>query len=398
MQLRNLIFSISLILLGVFTCQLGYASSDLLVEKQRFDIDTFTTFGGKTIKQVHVGWESYGKLNNAKDNVILITHYFSASSHAAGKYHPSDPAPGYWDAIIGPDKAIDTNKYFVISVDTLANLNAFDPNVITTGPASINPDTGKAYGLTFPVVTIRDFVNVQKALLEKLGISRLHAVVGASMGSMQALDWATAYPQWVPRMISVIGSGQSDAWTTALLEQWAIPIRLDKNWAGGDYYDGERPMQGLTAALMFITQDALTPDFFNTTGKTLGYSAMEQDPLNDINKNHSIVNWLRGRAQSRATLMDANHLLYLVRASQLYMAGHNGNLRDALAQVTAKTLFLPSSSDLLLMPYLAKDAAGTLQELGNNTQYQALSGNLGHLNGVLGISQSAKAISAFLQE
>ncbi|GAC32746.1 E22 family MetX-like putative esterase [Paraglaciecola polaris] len=398
MQLRRLLTRTSLILLSLLTCYQATATTDLLVEKKRFELDAFTTFGGKTIKQLQVGWESYGKLNNAKDNVILITHYFSASSHAAGKYTPNDTTPGYWDAIIGPGKAIDTNKYFVLSVDTLANLNAFDPNVITTGPASINPDTGKAYGLTFPVVTIRDFVNVQKALLANLGITKLHAVIGASMGSMQALDWATAYPDWVPRMISVIGSGQSDAWTTALLEQWAIPIRLDKNWANGDYYDGERPLQGLTAALMFITQDALTPAFFNTTGESMQYSAMEEGPLNDINKSHSIVTWLHDRAENRSKLMDANHLLYLVRASQLYMAGHSDNLREALAQVKAKTLFLPSSNDLLLMPYLAKDSSDTLQALGNNTHYQELSGNLGHLNGVLGISQSAKQISSFLQE
>ena len=209
------------LLSGCATAQSPAQSDTLLVEKQRFTLESFTTFGGKTIKDVNVGWESYGELNAEKDNVILITHFFSGSSHAAGKYAEDDAAPGYWDAIIGPDKAIDTNRFFVISVDSLANLNAYDDNVITTGPATINPDTGKPYGLDFPVVTIRDFVNVQKAVLESLGIQKLHAVVGPSMGSMQALDWAAAYPEWVPRMVSVIGSGQSDAWTTAALEQWA---------------------------------------------------------------------------------------------------------------------------------------------------------------------------------
>ena len=163
------------------------AEEILLTSKERFSMPSYTTVGGRTIKSLQVGWESYGELNQAKDNVILITHYFSANSHAAGKYHPEDAAPGYWDAIIGPGKAIDTNQYFVISVDSLANLNANDPNVITTGPASINPDTGKPYGLDFPVVTIKDFVNVQKAVLESLGIRKLHAVIGPSMGSMQAL-------------------------------------------------------------------------------------------------------------------------------------------------------------------------------------------------------------------
>ena len=124
------------------------------------------------IPQVRVGWESYGTLNEAKDNAILVTHFFSANSHAAGRYHADDPDPGYWDAIIGPGKPLDTDRYFVLSSDTLVNLNAKDPNMVTTGPASIDPGTGRPYGMSFPVVTIRDFVNVQKALLDSLGIRR----------------------------------------------------------------------------------------------------------------------------------------------------------------------------------------------------------------------------------
>lgn len=395
---KGLLAAVALLLSAQLNAAQSYSQTGQLVEKQRFELERFTTFGGKTIKQLQVGWESYGTLNEAKDNVVLITHYFSATSHAAGKYQHDDATPGYWDAIIGPGKAIDTDKYFVISVDTLANLNAYDPNVITTGPASINPDTGKHYGLTFPVVTIRDFVNVQKALLESLGIAKLHAVIGGSMGSMQALDWATAYPDWVPRMISVIGSGQSDAWTTALLEQWANPIQLDKNWSNGNYYDKAPPAQGLTSALMFITQDALTPAFFNKTGRNLAYSPIEKGPLNDIRQQHSIVKWLKERAQSRAKLMDANHLLYLVRASQLYIAGHSGDMKQALSSVKAKTLFLPSFNDLLLMPYLAKDAVNSLEQLHKNTSYRELTGDLGHLNGVVGIEQAASDISAFLAD
>jgi homoserine O-acetyltransferase len=193
--------------------------SPMIVIKQTHSIDTFTTFGGRTIENVKVGWESYGELNEDKSNAILITHYFTGNSHAAGKYHIDDAEPGYWDAIIGPNKAIDTNRFFVISVDSLVNIGAFDENVITTGPASINPKTQKPYGLTFPVVTMRDFVNTQKSVLESLGIQKIYAVAGPSMGSMQAIEWASAYPQWVERLISVIGSGSDYAWTSAYLEQ-----------------------------------------------------------------------------------------------------------------------------------------------------------------------------------
>lgn len=384
----------------LFTTLLLAASSqaDLLVEKQRFEIKDFVTFGGQTIPQVAIGWESYGQLNKEKSNTILITHYFTGSSHAAGKYHPDDPQVGYWDALIGPGKAIDTNKYFVVSVDTLANLNVGDPNVITTGPASIDPRTNKPYGLTFPVVTIRDFVNVQKAVLTSLGIQKLHAVIGPSMGSMQAIDWAAAYPDWVPRMISVIGSAQADPWTVSMLEQWAIPIRLDAKWQGGNYKPSNPPMEGLTASLMFITQIALHPEYFINIGHSdaVNFSPLESAPLQDIQQSHSIVNWLRQRARSRAEKMDANHLLYLVRANQLFIAGHGNDLTSGLSNLSAKTLFIPADKDLLLMPYLAKQAHMTLISQGKSSDWQTLKGAAGHLEGVININQKAAQIATFL--
>ena len=167
-------YLIAIALCFVFSAAQGQEQTLPLVEKQVFISEDFVTFGGETIPEVRVGWEAYGELNEEKDNVILITHFFSGTSHAAGRYQESDPMPGYWDAIIGPGKAIDTNKYYVISSDTLVNQSPYDPNVVTTGPASINPETGKPYGLDFPVVTIRDFVNVQKLLLDNLGIDKLH--------------------------------------------------------------------------------------------------------------------------------------------------------------------------------------------------------------------------------
>ena len=146
---RYLVFILLLLGTGFSSACSAWQTAEpapLLVEKQSFTFENYTTVSGQTIAEVTVGWESYGELNEAKDNVILITHFFSGNSHAAGKYSADDPLPGYWDSIIGPGKAIDTNKYFVISSDTLVNAFPHDPNVITTGPASINPVTGKPYG------------------------------------------------------------------------------------------------------------------------------------------------------------------------------------------------------------------------------------------------------------
>src|SRR3954452_20699376 len=165
------------------TASLG---NGMIVEKKVFELQHFTTSRGATLKSVRIGWESYGELNADGPNTVLIPHFFSATSHAAGRYSPADEASGYWDAIIGPGKAIDTDRYFVLSSDTLVNINVHDPMVTTTGPASLNPDTGEPHGMSFPVVSIRDFINVQKLLVESLGIQKLRAVIGPSMGALQA--------------------------------------------------------------------------------------------------------------------------------------------------------------------------------------------------------------------
>jgi len=365
-----------------------------LVDKQVFTTSNFATFNGQQIVEVNVGWEAYGELNEAKDNVVLITHFFSGNSHAAGRYNQNDALPGYWDAIIGPGKAIDTDIYYVISSDTLVNQEPNNPMVTTTGPATINPATGAPYALDFPVVTIRDFVNVQKALLDSLGVQKLHAVVGASMGSLQALDWAAAYPDFVERVISVIGAGAVDPWTIAALQQWANPIIADPNWNQGNYYSGEAPTAGLRQSLGMVTLQAMHPQIFNQIYANT--SARETAPLHDIRENFTVVNQLNAAAEARTTFADANHLLYLIRANQLFMAGFAENLAAGLSPVTAKTLFLPSANDLLLQPYLAQQAHSILQELGKETHYEEIEGPWGHLNGVYMIEQKSAVIKEFL--
>ena len=368
----------------------------MLVEKQHFTTKDFTTVSGVTLEQVDIGWESYGKLNAKKDNVILITHYFSGTSHAAGKYKADDALPGYWDAIIGPGKAIDTNKYYVISSDTLVNANWHDPNVITTGPASTNPKTGKPYGLDFPVVTITDFVNVQKRLLESLGITKLHAVMGASMGSFQALEWATRYPDKVERLIHVIGAATMDAWTVAALEKWALPIRLDKNWQQGNYYGKERPLDGLAATMLNITQDAMHPIIYNASFPD--FNVLDEGALKDIRTLPKLNQVLAQRAMARAKTQDANHVLYLVRASQLFTAGMQSDLTTALKNVSAKTLLLPATNDLLLRPENMRTVFDTMKAAGKDVEISEIEGGWGHLDGIFSIAPKAQLISEFLEE
>ncbi len=388
------IFAHFIFIISCFFTDFANAVEPMLVKKQQFELASFTTQNGAVIAPVRIGYESYGKLNAKRDNVILITHYFSGTSHAAGKYQATDAQAGYWDAIIGPGKAIDTNKFFVISSDTLVNLNAFDPNVITTGPASINVKTGKPWGLAFPVVTITDFVEVQKALLDSLGINKLYAVIGPSMGSFQAIEWAVRYPDQVERLVPVIGTAEVDAFTAVKLERWAYPIKQDPAWQQGDYYQSaEKPTEGLATAMAYVTQDALHPRSFNQK-----YPSLTKDKAAAIEITASFSAWdqLMATARQRSSLQDANHLLYLVRASQLWRAGMGDNWQHALAKVKAKTLFLPASGDLLLTADSAIASQKALQATGNNAQLVEIQGDFGHLDGLFNISTVGPVIQQFL--
>ncbi|MGH7006238.1 MAG: E22 family MetX-like putative esterase, partial [Alphaproteobacteria bacterium] len=354
-----------------------------------------TTMGGKVIKKVRIGWEAYGKLSPNKDNVILVTHFFSGDSHAAGKYKPGDAAPGYWNSIIGPGKPLDTSKYYVISTDTLVNLSPKSPNVVTTGPASTDPDTGKPYGMNFPIVTMRDFVNVQKALLDSLGVEKVEAVMGASMGALQAIEWATAYPGMVKRVIPVIGAGEIDGWAIGWLDIWAAPIRMDPDWNGGDYYGKAEPAAGLALALKIVTLHAQHPLRIN---KALGRKWAKEgaNPLDSWSNNYAVPATLDAAAAARTKVADANHFLYLVRANQLFVAGHGGSLEEGLKKITAPMLLIPSKNDLLLFPEMSRRVRDIVQTQGGKVEYHEIGGDWGHLDGVVLIGQAAEAIKAFL--
>ncbi len=366
---------------------------DAIVEKKSFTLPSYTTVGGATLRDVKVGWEAYGTLNAAKTNVILVTHFFSGTSHAAGKYKADDKIPGYWDSIIGPGKPLDTDKYYIISSDTLVNLNAKDPNVITTGPASLKPDTDTPYGLSFPIVGIRDFVNVQKALLESLGIHKLHAVMGASMGALQAYEWAAGYPEMVSRVVPVIGAGDADGWLVGWLDIWASPIRLDPNWNNGDYYGRTPPNKGLAQSLKIITMQASywtwADDTYNRKWAEPG-----QDPGKALDNRYAIEASLDKISAARAELADANHLLYLVKANQTFAAGGDVGLQ----RIKAPVLLISSTEDLVFPPPAIQRAADGIRAGGAKVEQVNIGGGRGHLNGVVNISEASDAITRFLSQ
>ena len=373
---------------AIFGSSLAFSQpADLIVEKKTFEMPSYTTVAGEAIKGVKVGWEAAGTLNADKSNAILITHFFSGTSHAFGKYRADDKAAGYWDGIIGPGKLIDTDKYYVISSDTLVNLNVNAPNVVTTGPASINPDTGKPYGMSFPVVSIKDFVNVQKALIDSLGIKKLKMVMGASMGGLQAYEWAASYPEMVDRFVAVISHSQPDPFLIAWVDLWAQPIRMDPKWNGGDYYGKELPLEGLKGSLKLVTLHA---NQWEWAQKTFGLSHAEEgkDPAKAMNNKFKIEAFLETAASARAATADANHLLYLAKANQLASADPS--------KIKVPALIINTTTDLVFPDALVEETSKAIASNGTSVETAKIVGPNGHLNGVAAIAQAKEKISSFL--
>jgi homoserine O-acetyltransferase/O-succinyltransferase len=380
--------------LGVVFCALALAvrAEVGIVEKKVFTLPSYTTIGGATIRNVRVGYETYGQLNARGDNAIFIGHFYSGTSHAAGRYRENDVAPGYWNAIIGKGKAIDTDKYFVVSADMLANLNTRDPNVTTTGPASINPETGKPYGLTFPVVAMRDSVRVHRALLDSLGVKKLAAVAGASGGSIQAMEWGALYPDFVERVIHVIGPGfDIQPYVIELLDVWTLPIKLDPKWNNGDYYGRDEPGDGVAQALKIVT---ITARHFGWAEKTFGYkwSDDKKNPADALGNGFQIETALNAAGMARAKTTDANSMIYMAKANQLY------RLTDAEVKgIKAKILFIPAASDLVFPPELSRRALERFRAQGGRAEVFVIDGDGGHLDGLFAVAKAADVIRAFLE-
>lgn len=384
---------VTLVLLLLFAAAASADGPGLLTTKRVFTLPTFTTVGGETIRDVRLGYETYGTLNAAGDNAIFVAHYYSGTSHAAGRYAPDDAAPGYWDAIIGPGKAIDTNRWFVISADTFANLNVGDPKVVTTGPASIDPATGKPYALRFPVVSLRDSVRAHRLLVESLGVKKLVAAVGASGGSIQAMEWAALYPEFVERVVHVIGPGfEISPWVIAMTDAWTTPIRLDPNWNGGDYYGREPPTAGLAQALKVVT---LTARHWGWAARAYGYAPGETGPgpQKSIASEFRIVEALNGVGAQRSSLLDANHMIYMSRAASLYRLTD-----EEIARIRAKILFVPAASDLLFPPEFSAQALERFRARGGRGEMFVLQGDGGHLDGIYAVAQAGPAIRRFLEQ
>ena len=371
---------------------IGPAMAQEVVEKRVFEGGTYQTRGGGTIANLRIGYQTMGRLNAEGTNAILICHFFSGNSHAFGRLAANGPA-GYWDAIIGPGKPIDTDKYFVVSADTLVNVNVPDANTVTTGPASINPDTGRPYAMTFPVVSMRDFVETQKRLLDSLGVKRLALVAGPSNGGLQSIEWAAAYPGFIERVMPVIAA-DIDAWMQGWLDIWEAPIRLDPNWAEGNYYaqGREAPLRGLAEAWKIVTLHARDRLWAKQYDRQVPEG---QDPARRIGDRFAIERWLDDAAAARARTSDANSFIYMVRANQLFLNEYP-NFAAALAGGPGHWLVVSAPTDRVFVADGVREFVAALQGAGKQVETAELAGPLGHLNGVVGMAPAGDRIRAFL--
>ena len=344
---------------------------------------------GKKLSFIDVAYETYGQLNSAGDNAVLICHALSGNAHVAGYNSPNDHKPGWWDSMVGPGKGIDTNKYFVICSNFLGGKDG------TTGPGSINPATGRPYGLDFPIITIADMVKVQKLLLDKLEIKQLLAVVGGSIGGMQVLQWAIAYPDFVKGAIAIATTSHLGAQAVAFDAVGRNAILADANFAGGQYHGKKGPDGGLAIARMighitYLSEQGMREKFGRRLRSADEYSY-------DFNSEFAVETYLDYQGQTFVERFDANSYLYITKAADYFdLQKDFGSLNNAFAYVRSRFLVVSFTSDWLFTPAQSEAMVNALAANGKDVSFCNIESPYGHDAFLLETETLAMFISGFL--
>jgi homoserine O-acetyltransferase/O-succinyltransferase len=352
----------------------------VIVETRIVQFDSISLDSGITLAPVDVAYETYGALNAARNNAILILHAFSGDAHAAGADQDSTNA-GWWDNMIGPGKGFDTDKYFVICSNVLGGCRG------TSGPSSINPATGCPYAMSFPPVTIPDMVRLQKMLIEHLGIARLLSVTGGSMGAMQALQWAVAYPDAVASAIPIAGTARHSPQQIAFNEVGRQAIMADPDWNEGNYYGHRPPARGLSVARMVghITymSDASMREKFGRR-------------LRDQNQ-FEVESYLRYRGSQFVDRFDANSYLYITKAMDYFDLTSSGHsLGAAFEKVKARFLVISFTSDWLYPSYQSLEVVRALRGRNCDVAYCELPSSYGHDAFLVNVTEQTELVRGFL--
>ncbi|MDD3593859.1 MAG: homoserine O-acetyltransferase [Candidatus Gastranaerophilales bacterium] len=364
-----------------------------LTETKYFTIEEKLKFEcGELFGPITVAYETYGRLNPSKDNAILVVHALTGDAHAAGYHSESDMKPGWWHDMIGPGKAFDTDKYFVISSNILGGCKG------TTGPSSINPETGEPYGISFPVITIEDTVEVQKRLVDYLGVKALLSVAGGSMGGMQALQWSIAYSDMVKSAIIIASTSKLSAQGIAFNAVGRNAILSDPDWNDGNYYNQEKkPDRGLSIARMvghitYLCEGAM----HNKFGRRL-QNKVNPDFSMDID--FQVESYLQHQGEVFVDRFDANSYLYITKAVDYFDLGKKyGSLSEAFKNTNSKFLIMSFNSDWLFPTAQSKEMVNALMNLNKTVSFCEIDSPCGHDAFLLEYETQTKIIKSFLKD
>jgi homoserine O-acetyltransferase/O-succinyltransferase len=380
--------------------EVGLIAAQDYVSAEPFVCDDGGVLPGFTLR-----YETYGRLNTARDNAVLICHALSGDYHCAGIHSLADKKPGWWNNLIGPGKAVDTNKYFVLCANVLGGCQG------STGPSSLDPATGHPYGITFPAVTIRDMVRTQRRWLDSLGVTALHAIIGGSMGGMQALQWGIEYPGYARRVLAMATTARESAQAIAFNEVGRQAIMQDPGWQGGNYAVGAGPRVGLAIARMmahitYLSDASMDRKFGRKTARerpaaktpTPGpASPAPARPAFDVQ--FEVESYLRYQGQAFINRFDANSYLYITRAIDrfdLAAAVPEATLEAAFRNCMTDTLVVGFTSDWLFPPEQNRAIALALQRAGGRGSYAELATDLGHDSFLLESPQLYELVRVFL--
>ena len=342
-----------------------------IVETKYYDIEEpIELDSGRTLENVTVAYETYGELDKEKSNAILICHALTGDAHAAG-WHKGDKKPGWWDIVIGPGKALDTEKYFIICSNVLGGCKG------TTGPSSINPETDKEYGLEFPVITIKDMVEVQKKLIDSFGISQIYAVIGGSMGGMQVLQWMVSYPAMMKKAIPIATAAMSSPQQIAFNAVGRQSIFSDPDWNNGNYYENNViPRSGLSLARMIAHITYLSDESMDIK---FGRGLQDKDEISyDFTVDFQVESYLKHQGETFVKRFDANSYLYITKAVDLFDLSINGSLIDGLKDVEAKVKVLSVDSDWLYPTEQSTEIVTALNANEVEVSFSEIKSNYGH--------------------
>lgn len=362
-----------------------------IVERQYAHFDTpLHLRSGATLDSYTLAYETYGTLNVERSNVVLICHALSGDAHVAG-YYTTDPneRPGWWDDAVGPGKLFDTNRFFVICSNVIGGCQG------SSGPSSPAPD-GKPYGLRFPMVTVADMVQAQRRLLTRLGIERVFAVAGGSMGGMQALQWAVDFPDQVDHVLFLASTPRSTAQQIAFNETGRQAIYADPNWNRGDYYGGPQPESGLAVARMlahitYMSEISMERKF----GR--GLQASDTLPYTFYQHEFAVESYLAHQGKKFVQRFDANSYLYITKAIDYFDIGADyGSLEAAVARAKAAFLVVTFSSDWLYTPWQGQELVSALATVGRPVEYRHIDAPFGHDSFLVEVDHMQTVVGGYL--